>query len=495
MAEKFSSPSSLTTSSSDLPNSLSSTSQQNSSSSTNLATSASSSNPTSEPTPNSSNSGSQSLASTYPIEESEYQERIEENIQNEGWGQLVPVNPGQGYHSFNLQGDAPITFGRHPDLNYVFRKELIPNDYLHISKKHFHIQKYENGEVKISDTSSNGTFVNGTIVGKGRDYPLTHLSTISLGLPDLRVFIFINHEDKRREDEKMPAGFKAKYSLENVMLGEGAYGTVKKCFLKQKPSLKFAVKILKKGMYSKNDKYDIAYEASILAKIHHQNIVTIKDCFENENYLFMVMELVSGGELFHFIKNKGPMTEEQAAKFFLQLLHGVSYLHKNGITHRDLKPENILLDDQDFPENLKITDFGMSRFVSENSLMETTAVGTRLYLSPEIIDPRVKGYTKKVDAWALGCLLFIILGGYPPFSMEEGDEGNVDFDILNGRFTFHPERWDKISDSAKDLVRGLLTVNANDRLSVDEALQHSFVKKVADDEAVSPPSAKRARLH
>ena len=119
MAEKFSSPSSLTTSSSDLPNSLSSTSQQNSSSSTNLATSASSSNPTSEPTPNSSNSGSQSLASTYPIEESEYQERIEENIQNEGWGQLVPVNPGQGYHSFNLQGDAPITFGRHPDLNYV----------------------------------------------------------------------------------------------------------------------------------------------------------------------------------------------------------------------------------------------------------------------------------------------------------------------------------------------------------------------------------------
>ena len=490
MADEFSPPSSLTPSSTSQQNSSSSTSQQNSSSSTNQ--SASSSNPTSETTTNSGNSGSQSLASTYPIEEGEYQERIEENIQNEGWGQVVPVNPGQGYHSLNLQGDAPITFGRHPDLDYVFRKELIPNDYLHFSKKHFHIQKYENGEVKITDTSSNGTFVNGTIVGKGRDYPLTHLSTISLGLPNLRVFIFINHEDKRREDEKMPADFKAKYSLENIMLGEGAYGTVKKCFLKKKPSLKFAVKIMKKGMYSRNDKYDITYEASILAKIDHKNIVTIKDCFENENYLFMVMELVSGGELFHFIKNKGPMAEEKASKFFLQLLHGVSYLHKNGITHRDLKPENILLDDKDFPENLKITDFGMSRFVSENSLMETTAVGTRLYLSPEIINPRVKGYTKKVDSWALGCLLFIILGGYPPFSLEEGDEGNVDSDILNGRFTFHPERWDKISEKAKDLVRRLLTVDANDRLSVDEALQHSFVKTDTEDGSV-PPLSKRAK--
>ena len=466
-----------------------SSSQHNSSSSTSQS-SAPSSNSTSEPIANSSSSGSGSLASTQPIGEDDYQERIEENIQNEGWGQVVPVNPDQGYHSFNLRGDAPITFGRLYSLDYVFHKDYISN-IDNISKKHFYIQKLENGEVKVADLSSNGTFVNGTLVGKGRDYPLTHLSTISLGLPDLKIFIFINHEIKRREDEKIPTGFKAKYCLENVLLGEGGCGTVKKCFLKENPRRKYAAKIIKKGS---NTNRDFAYEASILDKVNHENIVCVKDCFENEDYLFIVMELVSGGELLNFIKVKGPMTEEQAAKFFLQLLHGVSYLHKNGITHRDLKPENILLDDKDFPENLKITDFGLSRFVSEHSLMETNT-GTKAYLAPEVLDPRVKGYTKKVDAWALGCILFIILGGYKPFSQEESDEGNMELDILNGRFTFHPERWDKISDNAKDLVRGLLTVNANDRLSVDEALQHSFVKKVADDEAVPPPSAKRARLH
>ena len=483
MADEFSSPSS---------------SSLTISHSASASASASSSNPTStsstsDPTPPlSSSSGSQSLASTHPIEEHEYQDQIEENTRN-GWGQVVPVNPGRGYSAFNLNGEDPITFGRHPDLSYVFDKERVFNDYRHISKKHFVIKKYVNGDVKIIDLSSNGTFVNGTMVGKGRIYPLTHLCTISMGLPELQIFTFINFEDKKREDEQMPVEFKGKYALENVMLGEGAYGKVKKCFLKRDPSKKFAVKILKKGMYS-NNKYDIAYEASILATINHQNIVKVEDCFENKDYLYMVLELVNGGELFHYVKNKGPIAEERASKFFLQLLQGVSYLHQKGITHRDLKPENILLDDKEYPSKLKIADFGMSRFVSENSLMETTMVGTRLYLSPEVIDPlNTKGYTKKVDAWALGCILFIILGGYPPFSQED-DCSNVELDILNGRYTFHKERWENISEKAKDLVRGLLTVNVEERLSVAEALEHEFVcgAGAGDDELAAPP-VKRVR--
>ena len=485
-SSQHNSSSSSSTSSSQQNSSYTSSCQQNSSSSTSQST-APSSNSVSEPQANSSSSGSGSLASTQPIEADEYQQRIEESLVD-GWGQVVPVNPDRGYHSFILRGDEPITFGRHPDHDYVFRKDLVPHDYDNISKTHFHIQKQENGDVKIFDLSSNGTYVNETMVGKNREYPLTHLSTISLGLPNLGVFIFINHEDKRREDAKIPTAFKAKYCLENVLLGEGGCGTVKKCFLRQDPGRKFAVKIINKGS---NTNRDLAYEASILGKVNHKNIVCVKDCFENDDCLYIVMELVCGGELLHYIKKKGPMAEEQACKFFLQLLHGVSYLHKNGITHRDLKPDNILLDDKDYPEILKITDFGLSRFVSENSLMETN-VGTRQYLAPEVIDPYVKGYTKKVDSWALGCILFTILGGYTPFSQEEGDEGNMEYDILHGSFTFHPERWDKISEKAKDLVRGLLTINPNDRLSVDQALQHCFMRKVADDEIV-PPSAKRVR--
>lgn len=396
-------------------------------------------------------------------------------------------------------GDEPIVFGRNEDLNYVFSKDnLRMVKWQNISKKHFYIKRNpENGDVQLQDLSSNGTFVNGVKVGKNRSYPLTHLSTIGFGLPNLKFFTFINNIDKNCEEERMPVDFKEKYALENVMLGEGGFGVVKKCFLKVDPTKKFAVKIIKKCLSLSAKKYDFSYEADILFTVEHKNIVKVVDCFENEHFLFMVMELVCGGELFHYVKSKGPVEEGKTARFFKQLLEGVSHLHEKGITHRDLKPENILLDHKDFPTCLKITDFGMSRFVSENSLMETMQVGTKLYVSPEMIDPNIKGYTKKVDAWALGCILFIMLGGYPPFVQEE-ECSNIERDILQGNYTFGEERWGNVSDTAKDLVKKLLTVKVDERSSVAEALQHPFMNREdtsysQDSDGFAVPPAKKAR--
>jgi len=399
---------------------------------------------------------------------------------------LNPVNPVR-YSAFILSGDTEMKFGRHPDHDYAFDKEMLTQqEYLNISKTHFTIKKDADGSINIKDLSSNGTFVNRTKIGKNNTYPLTHLCVIGMGLPNHDVFTFINMAEKKKEEERMPEGFKEKYILEHMILGEGRQGCVKKCFLKEQPNRKFAVKVLTKGRSLDSHISDFSYEASILSSVEHEYIVKVFDCFENEHYLYMVMEFVQGGELFDFVKNKGAVDERRAAKFFKQLLEGVAYLHAKGITHRDLKPENILLNHKDNPSILKVTDFGLSRFVSETSLMESL-VGTHSYLAPEILSPskRAKGYTKKVDSWSLGCILFILLGGYPPFSSEDPDH-DLDTLIMKGSFTFHEERWAHISENAKELVQGLLTVNEEDRLSVSEALEHPFIA-----ESDVPPTKRR----
>jgi len=417
----------------------------------------------SAPTPLSSGSGSQSIASTKPLD-SDYQDEITDNIVAEGWGSLTPINPAK-HNAFNLRGEDDISFGRLPGLSYVFIKSTLSNqEYLNISKKHFIIKK-SGDKIEVKDLSSNGTFINGQLIGKGNSYPLTHLARIAMGLPNFVVFTFVNTSERKLEEEKMPSGFKMKYCLEDFILGEGATGCVKKCFLKNNPDKKFAVKIMKKGRSFLNIIKDFSYESNILSTVNHKNIVNTQDFYENDHSVYMVMEYVRGGELFNFIKSKGAVTESKAKDFFQQLLEGVAYLHDNDITHRDLKPENILLDDEVVPSVLKIADFGLSRFVSETSLMETL-VGTPSYLAPEILDPTNRGYTKKVDSWSLGCVLYIILGGYPPFSNED-PELDLHNAILNGAYTFHEERWRDISEEAKDLVRN--------RLSVQDALKHPFV--------------------
>lgn len=433
----------------------------------------------SNPTQSSSSSGTgtqtDNLPSTLTPVESDYQEVILEAAQqSQVWGSVNPVNDRK-YHSLNLRGEEKITFGRFPNCSYVFdklRDNLSDTEYLNISKIQFIIKKTGNS-VNLKNKSSNGTFIDGNYVKKEVEYPLAHLSIISMGLAGNKVFQYVDRNAKEFEERTMPLAFKEKYSLlHNKILGKGATGEVKVCFPVANPTKYFAVKILRKGRSFQVVK-DFGYEANILGTVEHQNIVKVIDSYENEHNVHMVMELVEGGELFDHIKNNGPVVEEKAKHYFQQLVDGVSYLHSKGITHRDLKPENILLNNKKNPTVLKITDFGLSRFVSETSLMETL-VGTPSYLAPEILEPR-KGYTKKVDAWSLGCILFILLGGYPPFSSENAEE-DLYTSIKSGNYTFHEERWEHISSDAKDLVTKLLTVNPTERLDVKECGNHPWLK-------------------
>lgn len=156
------------------------------------------------------------------------------------------------------------------------------------------------------------------------------------------------------------------------------------------------------------------------------------------------------------------------------MLRAVEYLHNNGIIHRDLKPENVLLASHDDTCLIKITDFNQSKILEESSLMKTLC-GTPTYLAPEVFTHAATvGYTKAVDYWSLGVLLFICLGGYPPFNTECSTM-SVREQIISGHYRFIPSQWKKVSNEAKDLIKKLLVVDPEKRLSVEEALTHPWL--------------------
>lgn len=169
--------------------------------------------------------------------------------------------------------------------------------------------------------------------------------------------------------------------------------------------------------------------------------------------------------------------EEPIAKLlFYQMLVAVKYLHEQGITHRDLKPENVLLSSEKNETVIKITDFGLSKVVGEQSLMQTLC-GTPSYLAPEVLlTCGTGGYSKAVDLWSLGVILFICLAGYPPFS-EQITKHTLHEQIVKGLYSFPKQYWKTVSPQAIDLVKKLLTVDPNKRITVDEALQHPWISE------------------
>jgi len=186
--------------------------------------------------------------------------------------------------------------------------------------------------------------------------------------------------------------------------------------------------------------------------------------------LYIVTEIVSGGELFDRIVSKGSYTEKDAADLVVKFLEAIEYLHEKGIVHRDLKPENLLLKSKDNDSDVKLADFGLSKIVGQEVLMQT-ACGTPGYVAPEVL--RQKGYGKAVDMWSVGVITYILLCGYPPFYDE--DQATLFETIIRGKFEFHAEYWKDISSSAKDLIRKMLTVDPKKRLDAKQALKHPWV--------------------
>ncbi|XP_068103455.1 calcium/calmodulin-dependent protein kinase type IV isoform X1 [Hyperolius riggenbachi] len=255
------------------------------------------------------------------------------------------------------------------------------------------------------------------------------------------------------------------YELESE-LGRGATSVVYRCRQKgtQKP---FAVKMLKKTV----DKKIVRTEIGVLLRLSHPNIIKLKEIFETPTEISLVLELVTGGELFDRIVEKGYYSERDAADAVKQILEAVAYLHENGIVHRDLKPENLLYATPAPDAPLKIADFGLSKIVDDQVTMKTVC-GTPGYCAPEIL--RGCAYGPEVDMWSVGIITYILLCGFEPFYDERGDQYMFKR-ILNCDYDFVSPWWDDVSLNAKDLVRKLIVFDPKKRLTTLQALQHPWV--------------------
>ncbi|KAG2684729.1 hypothetical protein I3843_10G086200 [Carya illinoinensis] len=237
-----------------------------------------------------------------------------------------------------------------------------------------------------------------------------------------------------------------------------------------------AIKILDKEKVLKHKMIgQIKREISTMKLIRHPNVIRMYEAMASKTKIYIVLEFVTGGELFDKIASKGRLKEDEARKYFQQLINAVDYCHSRGVFHRDLKPENLLLDVNGV---LKVSDFGLSALpqqVREDGLLHTTC-GTPNYVAPEVINN--KGYDgAKADLWSCGVILFVLMAGYLPF--EESNLAALYKKIFKADFTCPP--W--FSSSAKKLIKRILDPSPSTRITIAEVIENEWFKK-----GYKPPS-------
>jgi len=261
-----------------------------------------------------------------------------------------------------------------------------------------------------------------------------------------------------------------KYDIQKE-IGKGAFSVVHLAVNRENKD-KVAVKIIdKKEANSEQDEKRLRTEVDILKKVKHPNIIALRDLYETSEKLYLVMELVTGGELFDKIVEKGQYTEKEASAIVGKILSAVDYLHDNGIAHRDLKPENLLLRSLN-DTDVMISDFGLSKIVGEDKMM-ATACGTPYYVAPEVL--QASGYDKDVDLWSIGVISYLLLCGFPPFYGESLPE--VFEQIMKADYDFPDPYWSEVSKDAKDFISKLLVVDPKKRLTAKSAMKHNWITK------------------
>ena len=257
-------------------------------------------------------------------------------------------------------------------------------------------------------------------------------------------------------------------------IGIGGYSRVLKIQNIETGKL-YACKELQKNELADIDSFN--REIDILIKLDHPNIIKLYEVYENEDFIYIVMELCNGGELFDRIIKRtemgNPFTEKEAATIFKQLMSAVSYCHSNKIVHRDLKPENLLLLNNDDDTHIKIIDFGTSLIFKKKNTSMFDRVGTAYYISPEVIDGY---YDEKCDVWSCGIILYILLCGYPPFNGRDDEEIFLNIRRLN--YSFPSPEWNNISNDAKDLLKSIICDQFM-RLNDEQVLNHIWLKNLA----------------
>ncbi|KAG7050610.1 CAMK/RAD53 protein kinase [Colletotrichum scovillei] len=372
----------------------------------------------------------------------------------------------EAYERTKVKGVASggYLIGRHPECDIVVDDPIISNRHCLI----FTENKGGDTVAILEDLSSNGTFVNEAIVGRNKRRELQEQDEIAV--IDKARFIF------RYPKSRQSSAFLSQYTLLEK-LGKGHFAEVFLC-VEKSTGQRYAVKIFTKtpGMEERSKQEGLQQEIAVLMGVSHPNVLCLKDTFNERNAVYLVLELAPEGELFNFIVMRQKVSEDETRKLFKQLFQGIKYLHDRNIVHRDIKPENILMVDKEL--NVKLADFGLAKIIGEESFT-TTLCGTPSYVAPEILaEGRHRKYTKAVDIWSLGVVLYICLCGFPPFSDELYSKEfpyTLSQQIKSGRFDYPSPYWDSVGDPALDLIDSMLVVDPERRFTVDQCLNHPWM--------------------
>ncbi|XP_048661787.1 ribosomal protein S6 kinase alpha-2 isoform X4 [Marmota marmota marmota] len=252
-------------------------------------------------------------------------------------------------------------------------------------------------------------------------------------------------------------------------IGVGSYSVCKRCVHKATDA-EYAVKIIDKS------KRDPSEEIEILLRYgQHPNIITLKDVYDDGKFVYLVMELMRGGELLDRILRQRYFSEREASDVLCTITKTMDYLHSQGVVHRDLKPSNILyMDESGNPESIRICDFGFAKQLrAENGLLMTPCY-TANFVAPEVL--KRQGYDAACDVWSLGILLYTMLAGFTPFANGPDDTPEeILARIGSGKYALSGGNWDSISDAAKDVVSRMLHVDPQQRLTAVQVLKHPWI--------------------
>ncbi|KAF3481743.1 serine/threonine-protein kinase chk2 [Arthroderma uncinatum] len=430
----------------------------------------------------------------------QFMDDIEDEVAEGVWGYLTPLDNKFGGQLILKKRDSTLTtpvggaiatpgstkskrgaseinragylIGRHSECDFRLDIRTISNRHCLIFNEN------RRGDVVaiIEDLSSNGTFVNDAIIGRNKRRELEGGDEITI-LDEAR---FVFNYPRSRNTSK----FRQQYTLLD-MLGKGHFASVYLC-AERSTGLKFAVKRFERrpGMVQKTDPEALQQEISMLMSVNHPNMLCLKATFDESDGVYLVLELAPEGELFNWIIRHQKLTEDETRKVFIQLFEGLKYLHERNIVHRDIKPENILVVDKDL--SVKLADFGLAKIIGEQSFT-TTLCGTPGYVAPEILEdhPAQRMYTRAVDIWSLGVVLYICLCGFPPFSDELYDDNTFPYtqrdQIKNGIFHYPSPFWDPVSDEAIQLIERMLVVNPEHRITIDQCLKDPWITGIRPD--------------
>jgi len=266
----------------------------------------------------------------------------------------------------------------------------------------------------------------------------------------------------------LPKKLEDDYEMASEVLGSGYNGQVFVATSKATKA-KFAVKGFKLHGVPKDKREELEAEAEIFLGMDHPHVCRLVDAFEGPDHLHLVMECMTGGELFQRVSAKKRFDEKDAADASWQMLLAVNYLHSQQVVHRDIKLENWLYDTPE-SDHLKLIDFGFSKIWKPNTKMALSC-GTLAYVAPEVL---AQSYTSQCDLWSLGVTVFILLMGYMPFFGSLTEQTTA---IKQGAYLKRQKAWDRVSGDAQDFLTKLLVVKPDVRLTAEQALKHKWIQQ------------------